>query len=268
VVPVDRCRIAHPAIDDVGATRLRWPAGSGVEVVVGPEDRAVVVSPREDAGRLRLPTPDGATAVLVSAGQGRPRQIRGRGWVRELAAGRSWRVAADGFWQVHPGAAETLVSAVVEGLQARPGERALDLYCGVGLFAAVLAEGVGPLGSVLAVESDHGAVADARRNLHDLPNVRIVDDRVERALRQLPDDEVDLVVLDPPRAGAGRAVVDEIARRRPRRIAYVACDPAALARDVAFLKGTYRLSGLRAFDLFPMTHHVECVATLVPFPSE
>jgi tRNA/tmRNA/rRNA uracil-C5-methylase (TrmA/RlmC/RlmD family) len=135
------------------------------------------------------------------------------------------------------------------------------------LFAAVLAEQVGITGSVLLVESARSAVADAEANLADLPQVRCVADRVERAVLKgiAPDDRPDVVVLDPPRKGAGKAVVDAIADRAPARVVYVACDPAALARDVATFAGHgYRLAELRAFDAFPMTHHVECVALLIP----
>jgi tRNA/tmRNA/rRNA uracil-C5-methylase (TrmA/RlmC/RlmD family) len=144
------------------------------------------------------------------------------------------------------------------------GGRAWDLYGGAGLFAAVLAEQVGGTGGVLLVESSRSAVADAEANLADLPQVRCVADRVERAITSAAD-RPDVVVLDPPRKGAGQAVVNAIAGRRPDRVVYVACDPAALARDVALFAGHgYALAALRAFDAFPMTHHVECVALLRP----
>ncbi|HKN98427.1 MAG TPA: methyltransferase, partial [Pseudonocardiaceae bacterium] len=171
---------------------------------------------------------------------------------------------ADGFWQVHPAAAETFAAVVAEWAAAPVGGRAWDLYGGAGLFAAVLAEQVGVTGGVLLVESSRSAVADAEANLADLPQVRCVADRVERAVTSADeDDRPDVVVLDPPRKGAGQAVVDAIAGRRPDRVVYVACDPAALARDVAIFAGHgYALAGLRAFDAFPMTHHVECVALL------
>jgi tRNA/tmRNA/rRNA uracil-C5-methylase (TrmA/RlmC/RlmD family) len=171
---------------------------------------------------------------------------------------------ADGFWQVHPAAADTFATVVREWAAAPVGGRAWDLYGGVGLFAAVLAEQVGATGSVLLVESARAAVADAEANLADLPQVRCVADRVERIVVRSPGDDLpDVVVLDPPRRGAGRVVVDAIAGRRPARVVYVACDPAALARDVATFAGHgYRLAELRAFDAFPMTHHVECVALL------
>lgn len=239
VVPIDFCRIAH---DDVRAARVedgQWPGASSVEVVAANTgDRQLLV--------------DGEV-------------VEGRGHVVEEAAGRRWRVSGGGFWQVHPGAAATLIDAVLDGVEARPGERAMDLYCGVGLFAGALADVVGPTGSVFGVEGSRQAVADAKRNLHDVPWVRLVAGRVDRVLAGAPDDAVDIVVLDPPREGAKTAVVRRIVARRPRVVAYVACDPAALARDLAtFAQHGYRLTGLRAFDLFPMTQHVECVAILHP----
>ncbi|MFL6174806.1 MAG: class I SAM-dependent RNA methyltransferase [Marmoricola sp.] len=183
--------------------------------------------------------------------------------VVETVRHRSFEVAADGFWQVHPAAPETLLAAVLELLEPQPGERAVDLYAGVGLFSAFLAEAVGPTGQLLSIESDKRASALAARNLADLRNVTVRPGRVDRVLTEL-DTMADVVVLDPPREGARRAVVDLVVDLAPRAIAYVACDPAALARDLSyFAERGYRLSVLRSFDLFPMTHHVECVALLV-----
>jgi tRNA/tmRNA/rRNA uracil-C5-methylase (TrmA/RlmC/RlmD family) len=181
----------------------------------------------------------------------------------ETAAGRTFRVSGSGFWQVHPAAADVLVQAVLAGLDPQPGERAADLYSGVGLFSAALAARVGPTGHVVAVEADEAATEDAAANLADLPQVAQVAARVDRALADGTLGPLDLVVLDPPRTGARREVVDAVAALGPRAVAYVACDPAALARDVAFFaEQGYELGSLRAFDLFPMTHHVECVAVL------
>ncbi|MDQ1600553.1 MAG: hypothetical protein QOD68_2027 [Actinomycetota bacterium] len=238
VVPVDSCRIAHPLVDQAGVTRRTWPGAGSVEVSasVATGDRLVL--------------PDG----------------RGDGDLTEVVGDRAFRVTGGGFWQVHPGAAATLLAAVMDGLQPQPGDTALDLYGGVGLFAARLAEVVGPTGRVTLVESDRVAVADARHNLAEFPAVRVERGRVDHVLRRLRTGRADLVVLDPPRSGAGRAVVDLVARQvRPRRVSYVACDPAALARDLTwFAERGYRLGALRAFDIFPMTHHVECVAVLEP----
>ena len=176
---------------------------------------------------------------------------------------RRFAVAADGFWQPHVAAPRTLVDCVREVAAPQPGERVLDLYAGVGLFAGFLAEAVGAEGTVRAVEGDRTAASHARDNLADLPQVRVVSGRVDRVLAR-GVGPADLVVLDPPRVGAKRPVVRAIAALEPRAVVYVACDPAALARDLGyFAEHGYHLDVLRAFDLFPMTHHVECVARVV-----
>jgi tRNA/tmRNA/rRNA uracil-C5-methylase (TrmA/RlmC/RlmD family) len=238
VVRIDWCRIAHPLVVEARVPDERWPPEASVEVAAS--------------------VATGERLVLVDGGPG--------GAVTEVAAGREFRVTGGGFWQVHPGAAETLLDTVLAGLDPRPGESALDLYCGVGLFTATLAQRLGPGGRVTAVESDASAVADARHNLADLPTVRVERGRVDHVLRRLRLRRADLVVLDPPRSGAGKSVVDLLSRVKARRIAYVACDPAALARDLRWFRerGGYELVDLRAFDLFPMTAHVECVAILGP----
>ncbi len=175
--------------------------------------------------------------------------------------GRPFAVAPGGFWQVHPGAPEALVSTVLEMLAPQPGEAVLDLYAGVGLFAAFLADRTGPDGRLVAVEGDRDAVRHARRNLPRHADVAA--GSVDQVLASAYDEPFDLVVLDPPREGARRKVVEQVVDRAPRAVAYVACDPAALARDVAiFAEHGYAVTALRAFDLFPMTGHVECVALL------
>ncbi|TQL68394.1 23S rRNA m(5)U-1939 methyltransferase [Nocardioides albertanoniae] len=172
----------------------------------------------------------------------------------------TFKVAADGFWQVHPGAPTALVSAVLGALAPEPGDTVLDLYAGVGLFSAFLADRVGPDGQVVAVEGDRTASALSTGNV---AGAEVTAGDVGTVVAGMGERSFDLVVLDPPREGARRKVVDAVAARSPRKVAYVACDPAALARDVAiFAEHGYRLRTLRAFDLFPMTHHVECVALL------
>ncbi len=239
IVPVDACPIGHPGLPEVGTQA--WPGASSVEAIVSAAGEQLRIV--EERGRTSY---DGPRVV------------------HEHAAGRDWEVTGSAFWQVHPGAGDTLVDAVLTALAPRPGEHAADLYSGVGLFSAALADRVGESGRVVAVEGDRTAVADAERNLGDLPQVEHLVDRVDRALTNGSlGGDIDLVVLDPPRTGAKRKVVDAVADLEPRAVAYVACDPAALARDVAiFAERGYRLSGLRAFDIFPMTHHVECVALL------
>jgi len=234
--------------------------------------RLVVVTPDSDRARLPIPAVDASVAVTQPGGRSDTlSRVRGRTWLSETVVVGAWhrdfRVTGGGFWQVHPAAAATFVAAVLEQLDPQPGERALDLYSGVGLFAAALADRVGPEGSVTAVEANARAVADGRRNLHTLPQVRMMQGVVGRMLPEvlagLPAGAPDVVVLDPPRAGAGRGVVESLCAAGPRAVSYVACDPAALARDIAIAaQAGYELTALRAFDAFPMTHHVECVALL------
>lgn len=197
-----------------------------------------------------------AVPEIAQARQSKPGRI-----VREVG-GRTWRVSSDAFWQVHTALPEALVATVMEFADARPGERWLDLYSGVGLFSAFLASQVAPDGVVDAVESDPGAVRDARRALHDLPSVRLHCSDVAVWLRSA-SGPVQGVVLDPPRAGAGESVVRAIVDSAPGVVVYVACDPVALARDISmFGAAGYRLAAVRAFDAFPMTHHFESVALL------
>jgi tRNA/tmRNA/rRNA uracil-C5-methylase (TrmA/RlmC/RlmD family) len=227
-------------------TRMRY--------VTDPEGR---VGLRAHRSHRVVPLPPGGCRIAA------PDALTGdEGVVTETAAGRRWVVDAAGFWQVHPAATDTLVRAVLDGLRPATGERALDLYAGVGLFAGALADAGC---RVWAVEGSRSATQLANQNLADVADrVTLRAGRVDQVLRTLPH-RVDLVVLDPPRTGAGRAVMQAVAARRPRAIAYVACDPAALARDLATAAGLgYEPATITAYDLFPMTHHVECVAVLTP----
>ncbi|MER6616632.1 class I SAM-dependent RNA methyltransferase [Streptomyces xantholiticus] len=267
VQPVDHCMIAAPGVSELGVEKRDWPQMATVEAIAatGSNDRQVVLTPRP-GGRLPLVELDKPVSVLrVEERDGSVHRVHGRAFVRERADERTYRVGMGGFWQVHPQAADMLVKAVMQGLLPRKGDMALDLYCGVGLFAGALADRVGEKGAVLGIESGKRAVEDARHNLQHFDRVRIEQGKVESVLPRTGIDEVDLIVLDPPRAGAGKQTVNHLASLGARRIAYVACDPAALARDLAYFReGGYKPRTLRAFDLFPMTHHVECVAILEP----
>lgn len=188
--------------------------------------------------------------------------------VRETVLEHAFLVEADGFWQVHPGAPSTLVSTVLDMLDPRPGERVLDLYAGVGLFARFLADAAGSGTRVVVIEADRAASRHSKENLATHQGTVVECGPVERVLALSYDEPFDLVVLDPPREGAKRTVVEQVVDRAPRAVAYVACDPAALARDVAiFAEHGYELTAIRAFDLFPMTSHVECVALLERTPA-
>jgi tRNA/tmRNA/rRNA uracil-C5-methylase (TrmA/RlmC/RlmD family) len=228
IEPVDSCPISVPEIEAAGAFRTRRPGRQRVEFVAVPGKPGVAV--------------DGDRSLEFAA------------------IGRSFRVSAGGFWQVHPAAADVLAEAVLDALQPQAGERALDLYAGAGLFSAALTEAGC---AVTAVESFATAVEDARHNLAG-SDVEVVAGSVEDVVGDVAGS-ADVVVLDPPRTGAGVEVMQALGSAQPRAIAYVSCDPATLARDLrAAREAGYRLRSLRAFDLFPMTAHVECLAVLEP----
>jgi tRNA/tmRNA/rRNA uracil-C5-methylase (TrmA/RlmC/RlmD family) len=240
------------AVEELAEQRLferRWPAGARLTAVAPQGDRPLLlVDGVAWTDRGPDSRPNARTAVRESA------EVAGRRY--------TWRVAGDGFWQVHRGAPAVLVGAVLDAVGPVAGERVLDLYSGAGLFAVPLADVVGTEGRVVAVEGDARAAQDARRNLHDRGQVDLHLGPVRDVLASGVVVRADVVLLDPPRVGAGKAVIESVVALAPRRVVYVACDPAALARDVGYLGGRgYALTGLRAFDLFPMTHHVECVAT-------
>jgi tRNA/tmRNA/rRNA uracil-C5-methylase (TrmA/RlmC/RlmD family) len=300
VIDIGDCLIAHPRIRELGIPRRDWPDAAAVEAVVGsagpggnPAERTVIITPAGHAGR-RGAAPKTAPKTGSGTGDSRGRggvspfrsedrnvatvpaesvlsraghrltSIRGRGWLSQRAAGREWRVSAGAFWQVHPAAAGTLSAAVLAALDPKPGDAVLDLYCGAGLFAGAAAALVGPDGTVVGVESDQAAVRDARHNLRDWPWARVHRGDVAQVLRHTAMPPARLAVADPPRAGLAREVIDYVSKAPAlERFAYVSCDPATLARDLGLLLARgWALEELRAFDAFPMTHHVECVATL------
>ena len=218
------------------------------------------------------------TVDILAPGSGGARLIVGRQTptvVRERVGDREFQVDDNGFWQVHEGAAVALTRAVQQAIDAAlfdPRAANLDLYGGVGLLAAAVGDLFGPTVRITTVESDARATEHAANNLAEWPGASAVTGRVEHWVRSLADASAGerarlaaaTVVLDPPRAGAGRAVLAALAAVRPAQLVYVACDPIAFARDVGTLAGLgYRLDGLRALDLFPHTHHVEAVGTLV-----
>ena len=195
--------------------------------------------------------------------------------IREVVGEREFQLDAAGFWQVHSSAAETLFRAVQDTIDETlfdPRAANLDLYGGVGLFAASVGDRFGSTVRITSVESDPGATDFAAGNLAEWVEASAETDRVDRFLQRLMREagaaerirhQAATVVLDPPRSGAGKAVVDQLGKLAPRQVVYVACDPVALARDVALFAGHgYELRRLRAFDLFPNTHHVEAVALL------
>jgi 23S rRNA (uracil1939-C5)-methyltransferase len=181
----------------------------------------------------------------------------GEPFLTEHVAGRDYRISAGSFFQVNTGGAEALVGLVREYLAPEAGDTLLDLYCGVGLFGLALADEVG---RVIGVEADSSASADFRFNAQGLEHVSLIEGKAGLVLDRIKDP-VDLIVLDPPRAGAGERVIAGIVRLEPRRVVYVSCDPATFARDARRMTDAgYVLRIVQPVDLFPQTFHIETVA--------
>jgi 23S rRNA (uracil1939-C5)-methyltransferase len=257
-VPIEECHIIQPALLDLlneldfegvtGLDRVRLQVGSG-------GDQMVVLSTGDDGPPELEVTMPVSVNFLLSDNE--PVNLVGSSYVSYTVRGRTFRVTAGGFFQVNLPQAEALIDLVLDRLALRGPETVLDLYAGVGLFTAFLAERAS---LVTSVESYPPAVTDADVNLADLDNVDLIEGTVEDVLPEL-EGPYDLAVLDPPRTGVERHALDALAALAPHGLVYVSCEPSTLARDAKRLvqKG-YHLVDVTPVDMFPQTYHIECVA--------
>ncbi len=228
-----------------GLDGSRWPPGAELHVALDDDGERHVV--QSGPGRARK------AVTQVVEGHYEATQRVGR---------RVWRVPVTAFWQAHRDAARVYSGLVAAWAGLSPGMTAWDLYGGAGVFAAVLAESVGEAGHVTTVDTSRGSARAARAALADLGQVSVVTESVRRVLTGRPG-RADVAVLDPPRTGAGREVIDLLAAAGVPRIIHIGCEAASFARDVGLYRGHgYAVEELRVFDSFPLTHHVECVAVL------
>jgi tRNA/tmRNA/rRNA uracil-C5-methylase (TrmA/RlmC/RlmD family) len=250
LIAIDRCWIANAAFTLAFATS--WDGAQEVELrgIGGGEPFAVV---RRDTDR--------GTLYEVCSLRGEPLEPSTQS--RVDVNGHVFSVGPRSFWQSHRAAPGLLLDTVLTFAEVTEGEHVADLFSGVGLFAVPLAKIVGPGGRVTAVESSPYAVRDARQNGEGLRNVKVREWSVSPRAVNDSVGEGDLVVLDPPRGGLAKGVAEALIRRRPRRMVYVSCDAATFARDLKALRaGGYEVGEFAVFDLFPMTEHVELVASL------
>jgi len=227
-----------------GLTDVAWPPGAHLHVVVDDDGQRHVARTVRHGRR-------NSTDVVEGSYQGVQR------------AGRhTWQVPVTAFWQAHRDAARTYSDLVGEWARPDPGMTAWDLYGGAGVFAAVLGDAVGESGQVVSVDSSRAATRSARATLADLPQVSVITDSVRRALTAQRSG-ADVAVLDPPRGGAGREVIDLLAAAEVPRIVHIGCEAASFARDVGlYQRHGYAVDKISVFDSFPLTHHIECVALL------
>ncbi len=231
LIPISKCLIADERMDLDSINQTKLPVGAKVEVAISHTGKQFVAI----EGRENFDLID------------------------EQVLNKNFSISPTSFWQSHIQAPEVLTNSVLGYLGVRAGDHVFDLYGGVGLFTAALATQVTDTGRVTLIELDAGAIIDAKRIFAENQIVEIVEGKVERSLSKFK--RADLILLDPPRSGAGKDVVNAMAKLEPRAIVYVSCDPASLARDATYLVELgYKLDGIQSFDLFPMTQHIECVA--------
>ncbi|MDW8326330.1 MAG: 23S rRNA (uracil(1939)-C(5))-methyltransferase RlmD [Anaerolineales bacterium] len=256
IVPIRECHIAAPVLMELFARLAIEPATEIEQVTLraGADDALVIFEAAVGAPELEIDLP---VSVALLRPDGASLALAGRDYLVETVKGRDFRISAGSFFQVNTALTERLVDEVLNALELRGGETVLDVYSGVGLFSAFIA----PLAArVIGIESFEPAVDDAAVNLNEFENVEIYNAPAEDVLPTLTA-RVDAAVLDPPRAGCAPAVLDALLALVPKRVVYVSCDPATLARDAKRLSaGGYRLDFVRPLDMFPQTHHVESVA--------
>ena len=257
-----RTRNRYARIGDIAIGMKMARSHAVVEIedcLIAVEGSVALAQEKKHLGRGDISTAQSSTGQHVVVDQ------RGGPWLDEQVGDRSWRIHAGSFWQVHKNAPEVFVENVRRMAALKPGDKALDLYAGAGLFAASVASDVTERGEVVAVESSIDSMRDARRSCSDLPQIDLITADVNKWVTQI-DEDFDVVILDPPRAGAGLDVITEVDRITKRSIVYVACEPSALGRDAKYLADAgWSMTQLVGLDAFPMTGHVECIALFERF---
>jgi tRNA/tmRNA/rRNA uracil-C5-methylase (TrmA/RlmC/RlmD family) len=227
-----------------GLQDIDWPPGAQMHVAVDDDGERHVARTTRDGKRTATKVTEGSYHAVQRVG------------------GRSWGIPVTAFWQSHRDAPRVYSALIADWAQPAAGMTAWDLYGGAGVFAAVLGEAVGESGRVLTIDTSRAASRAARAALTDLPQVTVVNDSVRRVLSS-QQNRADVAVLDPPRSGAGREVIDLLAAAGVSRVVHIGCEAASFARDVGLYLGHgYTVEKLKVFDAFPLTHHTECVALL------
>ncbi len=242
-------------VTDLGCAQL--PAGmlDGLAVADWPPTAQLHVAVDDD-GRRRV------VRTLRQGKRTETKVVEGGYEAVQRVGARTWRVPVTAFWQAHRDAAGVYSGLVADWAQPGSGMTVWDLYGGAGVFAAALGDAVGASGRVLTVDTSRAATRAARAALADLPQVDVVTDSVRRALA-VQRVGADVAVLDPPRAGAGRDVIDLLAAAGVPRVVHIGCEAASFARDIGLYVGNgYVVEKIKVFDAFPLTHHTECVALL------
>ena len=257
VIPVSECYLPEPVLDDlwrqvefdpeVTVERVSLRAGRNDDLLL------VLESDSPDAPELEIE----AGISIAHVYEEHTVVLAGNDHILINVLGRDFKVSAASFFQVNTVMAGKMVEHLLNRLPVTPSSTLLDVYCGVGLFSAFFAS---KCKAVIGIESSASSCDDFVVNLDEFENVELYEGYAEDVISHL-EAKPDVVLVDPPRAGLDKAVVDGILELSPQVIAYVSCDPSTLARDAArFIHGGYTLKEVTPFDLFPQTYHIESVS--------
>lgn len=259
VIPIEECHILHPELLALyHALDLDFNGVRQLKLQIGTDGRHMLILTMADESAPELET-DLPTSVNLLLADGEPVNLVGESHSRYTINGRTFRVTAGSSFCANVAQISNLVRVVLDALKLSGGESVLDLYGGVGVFSAFMAD---QAGLVTLVESFPPAVTDADENLADSENVDLIEGTVEDVLLAL-EGHFDAAVLDPPGEGLSTTVVDTLAERGISRLVYVSGDPATLARDAKRLVAHgYRLGVVQPIDLAPQTYFIDAVALL------
>ena len=262
VVPVERCLILHPMLNELRhLMEVDWPDLVRLSLRAGihtGEKMCIFEAESDEPPALEV---DVDVSCVFRLHDGRDIVLIGSEAYHELLGDRRFRISASSFFQVNTEMATAVVDAVRSYLDPQPDDTLLDIFSGVGTIGLSLADQVG---RVIGVEEDFSAIADARANAGDMADVTFPGGSAEALLPGL-QEQVSKAVIDPPRQGCGPQVIEALRRLAPRRIVYVSCDPATLARDAALLvQSGYALAEVQPVDMFPQTYHIETVSLWQP----
>ena len=234
VVEIDECLIAVDAINQLDIFKSKWDGNDRLNVFASSLNEVSIH--RSD------------------------KNISGPSKINEIIEGNSYNISHGSFWQSHKNAPKILIKKLMEFANFKLGDRVCDLYGGVGLFTAPILKKIGDTGEIHLIESNSRCINDAKKIFENKKNVIIHHGKVEQKLGGIKS--IDAIIMDPPRTGATKQVINQIIEKKARFIIYISCDPASLARDTKILlENSYSLNKIIGLDLFPMTHHIECMAS-------
>ena len=236
IIEIDECLIAVEQINKSKVFSKYWNTSDRLSISVSSENELNV----NQAGK----------------------NILGSDELKEVVDDNTYTISPKSFWQSHKNAPRLLLQQVRKYAKIKLGDRICDLYGGAGLFTAPMAKLTGEAGEVHLIERDNDCIKDAKKMFKTKKNIIIHHGKVEQKLGKIKN--IDIIILDPPQNGAGKQVIHQIIDKKPKSIVYVSCDPTSLARDTKILiDNNYTLSNVLGLDLFPMTHHIECIASFI-----